>query len=31
LIEITPRRVFFWAGGDSAVEPAVTIIGEEAA
>lgn len=31
LIEITPRRVLYWAGGDPAVEPVSTTVGQEAA
>jgi general stress protein 26 len=31
LIEITPRRVLYWADGDAATAPAVTTLGEEAA
>jgi len=31
LIEVTPRRVLFWPGGDTASAPAVTIVREEAA
>jgi hypothetical protein len=31
LIEITPRRVLYWADGDAAVAPAITTLGEEAA
>lgn len=31
LIEITPRRVLFWSGGDTAVAPVVTTLTEEAA
>ena len=31
LIEITPRRVLYWADGDAAVSPAVTSLAEEAA
>ena len=31
LIEITPRRVLYWANGDAAEAPARTAIGEEAA
>ena len=31
LIEITPRRVLFWAGGDTTSAPAVTTVGTEAA
>jgi general stress protein 26 len=31
LIEITPRRVLYWAGGDTASAPAVTQVGTEAA
>jgi general stress protein 26 len=31
LIEITPRRVLYWADGDTAVAPAVTTLAEEAA
>ena len=31
LIEITPRRVLYWADGDTSSAPAVTTIGEEAA
>jgi general stress protein 26 len=31
LIEITPRRVLFWSGGDTSAAPAVTTVGTEAA
>jgi general stress protein 26 len=31
LIEITPRRVLYWADGSAASAPVVTIVGEEAA
>ncbi|HEX6946752.1 MAG TPA: pyridoxamine 5'-phosphate oxidase family protein [Acidimicrobiia bacterium] len=31
LIEITPRRVLYWADGEAARPPVVTILGEEAA
>ncbi len=31
LIEITPRRVLYWADGDAASAPVVTELGEEAA
>ena len=31
LIEITPRRVLYWADGQAGRAPAVTILGEEAA
>jgi hypothetical protein len=31
LIEITPRRILFWAGGDAAAAPVVSLVGEEAA
>ena len=31
LIEITPRRVLYWADGDAAVAPQVTSVGKEAA
>jgi general stress protein 26 len=31
LIEITPRRVLYWADGDAATAPAITTIGQEAA
>ena len=31
LIEITPRRVLYWADGDASVAPIVTVVGEEAA
>lgn len=31
LIEVTPRRVLFWPGGDTASAPAVTTLREEAA
>ena len=31
LIEITPGRVLYWSGGDSAVAPAVTLVHMEAA
>lgn len=31
LIEITPRRVLYWADGDAAVAPVVTTLAEEAA
>lgn len=31
LIEITPRRVLYWADGDAATAPAVTSLAEEAA
>lgn len=31
LIEITPRRVLYWSGGDAADAPVVTPVGEEAA
>lgn len=31
LIEITPRRALYWADGDAATVPTVTVIGEEAA
>src|ERR1700704_2843946 len=30
LIEITPRRAFYWADGDSDKPPQVTIVGKEA-
>jgi general stress protein 26 len=31
LIEITPRRVFYWSDGDAASVPVSTVIGEDAA
>jgi hypothetical protein len=31
LIEITPRRVLYWADGQAATAPAVTVVGSEAA
>ncbi len=31
LIEITPRRVLYWAGGDTSTTPSVTTVGKEAA
>src|SRR5580765_2621181 len=31
LIEVTPRRVLYWAGGETAHAPAVTVVGKEAA
>jgi general stress protein 26 len=31
LIEITPRRVLYWASGDAATPPVATVLGEEAA
>jgi general stress protein 26 len=31
LIEITPRRVLYWAGGDAVDAPAETLVGQEAA
>jgi general stress protein 26 len=31
LIEITPRRVLYWPGGDTASAPAVTVVSDEAA
>jgi general stress protein 26 len=31
LIEITPRRVLYWADGDAAKAPVATVIGQEAA
>jgi general stress protein 26 len=31
LIEITPRRVLYWADGDAAAAPQVTSVGKEAA
>ena len=31
LIEITPRRVLYWADGDTSAAPAVTSVGTEAA
>jgi general stress protein 26 len=31
LIEITPRRVLYWADGDAAVAPVVAMLAEEAA
>jgi general stress protein 26 len=31
LIEITPRRAFYWADGDAATQPETTIVGKEAA
>jgi Pyridoxamine 5'-phosphate oxidase len=31
LIEITPRRVLFWSGGDTSAAPIVTSVGSEAA
>ena len=31
LIEITPRRVLFWPGGDTSAAPSVTGVGSEAA
>jgi general stress protein 26 len=31
LIEITPRRVLYWPGGDTASAPAVTVLSDEAA
>jgi general stress protein 26 len=31
LIEITPRRVFYWPTGDASTPPDVTVVGSEAA
>jgi hypothetical protein len=31
LIEISPRRILFWSGGDTAAAPVVTLVDEEAA
>jgi general stress protein 26 len=31
LIEVTPRRVLYWAAGDTAAAPAVVTVGQEAA
>jgi general stress protein 26 len=31
LIEITPRRVLYWADGRATAEPVVSVVGEEAA
>lgn len=31
LIEIVPRRVFYWRDGDAAVSPQVVVLGKEAA
>ncbi len=31
LIEVTPRRVLYWAGGDTNVAPVVATVGQEAA
>ena len=31
LIEVTPRRAFYWADGDAATEPSVAVVGKEAA
>ena len=31
LIEVTPRRVLYWAGGDTSVAPVVATVGQEAA
>ena len=31
LIEITPRRVLYWADGDAATAPQATDVGREAA
>ena len=31
LIEITPRRVLYWADGSASTHPVVTVVGEEAA
>ena len=31
LIEVTPRRVLYWSGGDTAAAPAVAVVGQEAA
>jgi general stress protein 26 len=31
LIEVTPRRVFYWPSGDAATAPVVTSVGQEAA
>ncbi|HLO34981.1 MAG TPA: pyridoxamine 5'-phosphate oxidase family protein [Candidatus Deferrimicrobium sp.] len=31
LIEVTPRRVLYWAGGDTNAAPVVATVGEEAA
>ena len=31
LIEVTPRRVLYWAGGDTDVAPVVATVGQEAA
>jgi len=31
LIEITPRRVLYWPGGDASVAPVVTVVDKEAA
>lgn len=31
LIEITPRRVLYWADGEAAQAPIITLLGEEAA
>jgi general stress protein 26 len=31
LIEITPRRIFYWPTGDASVAPVVTVVGREVA
>jgi general stress protein 26 len=31
LIEVTPQRVLYWAGGDTATAPVVAAVGQEAA
>jgi general stress protein 26 len=31
LIEVTPRRAFYWASGDAAAPPIITLVGKEAA
>ena len=31
LIEVTPRRVLYWADGDTAAAPVVAVVGQEAA
>ena len=31
LIEVTPRRVLYWSGGDTDVAPVVAMVGQEAA
>ena len=31
LIEVTPRRVLYWAGGDTSAAPVVAAVGQAAA